>query len=127
MRNICKNTLLLVANSVWTMAFLVFVALFVASCNDDDTEVKREGWIRVLPMELNFPAAGGKQEVYLVATEDVDFAQLEYDVLESGKEWCEISLEENLLKVTVDPTYYEEPRATIIMLTYGNLDRKSVV
>ena len=124
MRNICKNTLLLVANSVWTMAFLVFVALFVASCNDDDTEVKREGWIRVLPMELNFPAAGGKQEVYLVATEDVDFAQLEYDVLESGKEWCEISLEENLLKVTVDPTYYEEPRATIILLTYGNLRRE---
>lgn len=103
--------------------FLLLLITTFASCSDDNNDLTREGWIRVLPMELSFPAAGGKQDVYLVATDDVVLADVEYTISGAGKEWCEAKMENNLLIVTVDPTYYEQPRATIIKLTYGNLTR----
>ncbi|MGL5920693.1 MAG: BACON domain-containing protein, partial [Bacteroidales bacterium] len=103
---------------------ILLLCVLVSSCKDDNNELTREGWIRVLPLELSFPAAGGNQDVYLDATNDVIFSDLQYRVIGNGSEWCELSLTENLLKVTVDPTYYEEPRATVVLLTYGNLTRE---
>lgn len=109
--------------NIWNIALILFVLLFT-SCKDDDTDPGREGWIRVLPLELNIPASGGNQEVYLVVTEDVDLANVQFSVIGEGKDWCYPVLEDNLLKVTFEPNYYEEPRATVITLTYGDLRRE---
>ena len=107
----------------WSMALLLSV-LSLWSCSDDDVVDERSGWVRVLPMDLNFGASGGTKEVYLVLTEDVEMGGLQYAVAENGQDWCALELTDNLLKVTVDPTYYEEPRATIVKLSYGELTRE---
>lgn len=107
----------------WCIAFFLLLTL-ISSCKDDSSELTREGWIRVLPLELSFSASGGTQDVYLDATEDVLFDDLKFEAVGTGKEWIELSLNNNLLQVTADPTYYEEPRATVILLTYGNLIRE---
>lgn len=123
MDNIFKKNVSLVRWGAWSMTLLLSV-LFLAACSDDNETNERSGWVRVLPLELNFAAGGGTQDAYLIVTEDVSLPDIGYTVAENGQDWCSLSLVDNLLKVTVDPTYYEEPRATVITLSYGNLKRE---
>ncbi len=123
--NILKKKVKPIRWNVWSIALSMLTLFAFASCSDDDDETtERNGWVRVLPMELNFTASGGTQDVYLVVTKDVDLANLQCTVAANGEDWCSPTLQDNLLKVTVDPTYYEEPRATVITLAYGDLTRE---
>lgn len=100
--------------------------LFISQgCSDDDEQQKvREGWLRILPLELDFPANGGTKEVYLVTTADMDLEKITFEVASNGQDWCELARTENNLFVTVEPTYYEQPRATIIKITYEDVVRE---
>ena len=80
--------------------------------------------VRALPLDLSFNSSGGTKEVYLVVTKDVELSGLQCAVAQNGQDWCTLELNDNLLKVTVDPTYYEEPRATVVTLSYGELTRE---
>lgn len=122
-KNLNESFTLLKKTNFWSIAVLLLFIL-ISSCKDDDNELTRTGWIRVLPLELSFTALGGAQDVYLDATTDVLFDDIKFEAVGTGKEWIELSLNDNLLQVTADPTYYEEPRATVILLTYGNLTRE---
>ena len=121
--SIFKKTASLVCRITWGMALLLSV-LSLGSCSDDDNADERNGWVRVLPLDLSFGASGGSKEVYLVVTEGIDMSGLQYTVAQNGQDWCSLELTDNLLKVTVDPTYYEEPRATVVTLSYGELTRE---
>ena len=123
MTDIYKKKCRLCSLNIWNTALVLFVLLFT-SCKDDDTDPGREGWIRVLPLELNIPASGGNQDIYLVVTDDVVLTDIQYSVVGEGKDWCYPVIKDNLLKVTIEPNYYEEPRATVIALTYGDLRRE---
>ena len=107
----------------WGMILLLSV-LSLWSCSDDDDADERSGWVRVLPLDLSFNSSGGTKEVYLVVTKDVELSGLHCSVAQNGQDWCTLELVDNLLKVTVDPTYYEEPRATVVTLSYGELTRE---
>ena len=99
----------------WSMILLLSV-LSLWSCSS--------GWVRVLPLDLSFNSSGGTKDVYLVVTKDVELSGLQCSVAKNGQDWCTLELKDNLLKVTVDPTYYEEPRATVVTLSYGELTRE---
>lgn len=107
----------------WGMILLLSV-LSWWSCSDNNDADERSGWVRVLPLDLSFNSSGGTKEVYLVVTKDVELSGLQCAVAQNGQDWCTLELNDNLLKVTVDPTYYEEPRATVVTLSYGELTRE---
>ena len=107
----------------WGMILLLSV-LSWWSCSDNDDADERSGWVRVLPLDLSFNSSGGTKEVYLVVTKDIELSGLQCAVAQNGQDWCTLELNDNLLKVTVDPTYYEEPRATVVTLSYGELTRE---
>lgn len=94
-------------------------------CSDDDEQQKaKEGWLRILPLELNFTSAGGTKEVYLVTTPDMDIEKVTFEVAPNGQDWCELNRIENNIFVKVDPAYYEQPRATIVKIVYEDVTRE---
>lgn len=108
-----------------TVFFLLALFLAFTGCNDDDAPGDaRTGWVRILPLKLDFSAAGGTQEVFLVLTADVDTAAIECDVAPAGLDWCSVERSGHLLKVTAEPTYYRQPRATVVTIRYGALKRE---
>lgn len=124
MRNIFKSTVLEL-NKSWIFYLIIFSSLLsFQGCSEDSIENSRNGWVRVLPLELNFPPAGGSQEVNLVLTDDIDPDKLECKVAANGDSWCSFELKENRLIVTADPTYYQHPRSTVVTLVYGALKRE---
>lgn len=109
--------------NLWVWGLLVCLSLSYASCSDDDETTGRTGWVRVLPLEVNFPASGGESVLNLILTDDVNPADIVCEVSDNGQDWCTAVLEDETVKLTVDPTYYEVPRSTIVRLTYGALRR----
>lgn len=95
----------------------------MAGCSDDNEDPARTGWVRVLPLEVDFSAAGGEQDITLLLTEDIDPANLVCEVAANGEDWCTVELKGEVLKVLADPTYYEYPRTTIVTVSYGDLRR----
>lgn len=95
----------------------------ITGCSDDNEDPVRTGWVRVLPLEVDFSAAGGVQDITLLLTEDIDPANLICGVAANGEDWCTVELQGEVLKVTADPTYYEYPRTTIVTVSYGALRR----
>lgn len=77
--------------SVFFLLTVMFFSLF--GCSDDSEELRRTDWIRVLPLQIEFPSSGGEQEVTLIFTEDIDPSLLQCAVLESGK-WCSFELKD---------------------------------
>nr|WP_302828966.1 M60 family metallopeptidase [uncultured Bacteroides sp.] len=100
---------------------LCFSAL--TGCSDDNEDPGRTGWVRVLPLEVEFSAMGGEQNITLLLTEDIKPADLECAVAANGEDWCSVELEDEVLKVKADPTYYEFPRTTIVTVSCGDLRR----
>lgn len=101
--------------------FLCFSAL--TGCSDDNEDPGRTGWVRVLPLEVEFSAMGGEQNITLLLTDDIKPADLVCAVAANGEDWCSVELAEDVLKVKADPTYYEYPRTTIVTVSYGDLQR----
>lgn len=94
-----------------------------AGCSDDNETPERTGWVRVLPLKVDFSAAGGEQDITLLLTKDIDPANLICGVAGNGEDWCTVELQGEVLKVVADPTYYEFPRTTIVSVSYGDLRR----
>ena len=46
--------------------------LSLFGCTDDSEELQRTDWVRVLPLQIEFPSSGGEQEVTLIFSEDID-------------------------------------------------------
>lgn len=124
MKNI-KKTNVLETNKYGIFYLIIFSSLLLLTgCSKEITEDTRNGWVRVIPLELKFSAIGGSQDISLLLTDDIDILNLQCKVAPNGEEWCSFELTEDKLKVTVDPTYYQQPRSTIITLTYGALKRE---
>lgn len=106
---------------MWSL--LLCLSCLYAACNDDDGADDRTGWVRVLPLEVDFSAAGGSSTLSLILTDDIDPSDINCEVNANGQDWCTAVLSGETVTVTADPTYYEVPRSTIIRLTYGSLRR----
>ncbi|WP_443913701.1 M60 family metallopeptidase [Phocaeicola plebeius] len=103
--------------------FLLTVMIFsLFGCSDDSEELRRTDWVRVLPLQIEFPSSGGEQEVTLIFSEDIDPSLLQCAVPESGN-WCTFELKDKVLKVTATPTAYLTSRSTVLSLTYKTLRR----
>lgn len=119
------RTDVLETNIIRIFYLIILSSLFLLiGCNDEETAEVPNGWVRVLPLELAFPASGGSQDVNLILTDDIDPANLQCRVAANGEEWCSFELVGQQLKVTVDPTYYQQPRSTLLTLTHGTLKRE---
>lgn len=105
---------------------LTAMLLSLFGCTDDSEELQRTDWVRVLPLQIEFPSSGGEQEVTLIFSEDIDPSLLQCAVPESGK-WCSFELKDKVLKVTATPTAYLTPRSTVLSLTYKTLRRDITV
>lgn len=45
---------------------LTAMLLSLFGCTDDSEELQRTDWVRVLPLQIEFPSSGGEQEVTLI-------------------------------------------------------------
>ncbi|MBO3099325.1 M60 family metallopeptidase [Gelidibacter pelagius] len=118
-------TKLIYKRKVWIYALLMIFVVGVHSCDKDNViDSENDGWLKVLPLELDFNASGGTKDVYLVLTNDIDPQDVTYRVSDNGKDWCTLNLEGNYLHVTTMPNYYESPRNTILTIDYGDYSRK---
>ncbi|WP_291529207.1 M60 family metallopeptidase [Bacteroides sp. UBA939] len=108
---------------LWIWSLLLCVSTLCVGCSDDDKQLERTDWVRVLPLKLDFPASGGEQSLTLILTKDVDLANLQHEVAANGESWCTVELKDDVLRVVADPTYYEFPRTTLITISYGDLRR----
>lgn len=112
-------------SKVWFYALLMVFFVGIHSCNNDDVlETEREGWLKVLPLELDFNAGGGKKDIYLVLTNDIQPEDVTYQVSDNGQSWCTLNLEGNYLHVTTSANYHESPRSTMVTINYGAYSRK---
>ena len=119
-----KNRHLFVKNSYSLLVCMLLLCFSVfTGCSDDNEDPERTGWVRVLPLKVDFSATGGEQDITLLLTEDIDPANLVCAVADNGGDWCSVELQGEVLKVTADPTYYEFPRTTIVTVSYGDLRR----
>ncbi|MBD0825399.1 M60 family metallopeptidase [Aestuariibaculum marinum] len=109
---------------VWIYALLMVFIVSFQSCEDDKIVEEQEGWLRVLPLDLNFDSKGGTKDIYLVLTGNVNSEEVSYDIAANGKDWCSVVLEGEYLHVTTMPNYIEAPRNTVITLDYGIYSRK---
>lgn len=113
----------------WIIKILLLLALpcFVA-CDDDNNGIDMKAeWLRVLPLDIDFAASGGTQKVQLIVTDDVDIDKVQFEVANNGQDWCSISKEGSIMTVTADPTYYAQPRATVVIFTYGTYVREIAI
>ena len=105
------------------LAISWMICLFLLpGCSDDDENLGREDWVRVLPLEIEFPASGGEQEVTLIFSGNIDPTLLQCSVPESGN-WCSFELKDKTLKVSATPTGYTVARSTVLSLAYKELRR----
>lgn len=74
---------------------LTAMLLSLFGCTDDSEELQRTDWVRVLPLQIEFPSSGGEQEVTLIFSEDIDPSLLQCAVPESGK-WCSFELKDKV-------------------------------
>lgn len=106
---------------VWSL--LCCLSFIQVACSDDNVATGQENWVRVLPLELTFPASGGESYLNLILTGNVNPADITCEVADNGQDWCTAVLSGDTVKVTADPTYYETPRSTIVRLHYASLRR----
>ncbi|MDR0331945.1 MAG: M60 family metallopeptidase [Dysgonamonadaceae bacterium] len=106
------------------LLFSVILIFFGCSTGNSDLIDQKTEWLRILPLELNFAANGGEREVRMYVTNDVDINQVTYTVNTSGEDWVQLSKNGELLKITVEPTFHQVSRATVITLSYGNYIRE---
>lgn len=106
---------------LFTLCCMVCSFLLIG-CSDDYESLEKKDWVRVLPLQVDFPSSGGEQNVTLVFTDDIDPSLLQCSVPASGS-WCTFKLEGKTLKVSATPTAYLVPRSTVLSLTYKTLRR----
>lgn len=103
--------------------FLFFVVGMFSSCSDDDPVAEKE-WLKVLPLELDFVAAGDTKSIYLVLSGGVTPNDVTYSVSSNGADWCSLRLEGKDLYVTTSPNYLEISRSTLVTVDYGIYSRQ---
>lgn len=120
-----KSTKKRTPNAVWCL-LLSFLCLFLnVGCNDDSTtsEIPSD-WISELPGTIEFDVAGGSKKIPLSWNESVNVAHVACILSEENRQWCEVTLENNMLAVSVSPSAFA--RSAAISLVYDK-DHKSVV
>lgn len=103
---------------------LLSFTVLLNSCKDDETNNTQDGWLRVLPLQLNFSASTSTKKVFLVVDEGVNLEEMTFDVSKNGQEWCSAELRGNELYVTVEPNYYASTRNTIVSIKYEQYNRQ---
>lgn len=87
MRNFTRTDVL-ETNIIQIFYLIILSSLFLLiGCNDEEMAEAPNGWVRVLPLELAFPASGGSQDVNLILTDDIDPANLQCRVAANGEEF----------------------------------------
>lgn len=110
---------------IWVYALLTLFIVSVQSCNDDDVlESENSEWLKVLPLELDYTAAGGTQSIFLVLTNDINVNDVTYKVSANGQDWCSLKRDGKYLYVTTTQNYIETTRSTVVTVDYGIYSRQ---
>ena len=115
-------------NQRWSISLFLLSALFLLSgCSDNDIipppyepyepDPKIEIGLSVQPAILHVGAAGGTYEVQINAT-GIDISEIEYAV---GEDWVTLSKNDDVLTISVEQSFVEAVRTTIVTLSYDDL------
>lgn len=89
---------------------LLVACVLSASCSDEETAHRLE----VMASNVAFSAMGGTGSIQVVAASEITAV--------SDKEWCKVSVEENVVKVFADENESLEGRTAAVIITAGSED-----
>jgi hypothetical protein len=109
------------------VAGLFFGTLGLAGCKEPggDTGI---GW-NVTPLDLEFEAEGGVREIEIktVAGDVVDFDNVTVTLSENATGWATFEKAEGHIDVTIGANQYNQPRSTVLDLTFDGVKRQVVI
>lgn len=106
----------MIMKKISNIIFLLLFSVIIIGCNDDKDE---ENILKVVEKNTDFTALGGTGKIVVETSQTV--------TVTSDQDWCKVSLSDNIITVTVEPTSSLESRVAYITIKSNNKSTRVTV